>query len=76
MTVTVAAVSVSSLLEVGRYRTESWFLSALKGWRFFEMGTVDGRDSDTFPPEKRLEVPNTRLIKAGIATIPGVSVPD
>ena len=26
--------------------------------------------SDNFPPEKRLEAPNHRLIKAGIATIP------
>ena len=26
--------------------------------------------SDNFPPEKRLEAPNYRLIKAGIATIP------
>jgi len=25
---------------------------------------------DEFPPEKRLEAPNHRLIKAGIATIP------
>ena len=29
----------------------------------------DGRDN-AFPPEKRLEAPNYRLIKAGIATIP------
>jgi hypothetical protein len=29
----------------------------------------DGSD-DNFPPEKRLEAPNYRLIKAGIATIP------
>ena len=29
----------------------------------------DGSD-DEFPPEKRLEAPNHRLIKAGIATIP------
>ena len=26
-------------------------------------------ESNEFPPEKRLEAPNTRLIKAGIATI-------
>ncbi|WP_323677303.1 hypothetical protein [Halorubellus sp. PRR65] len=29
----------------------------------------DGSD-DEFPPEKRLEAPNYRLIMAGIATIP------
>jgi len=29
----------------------------------------EGSD-DEFPPEKRLEAPNHRLIKAGIATIP------
>ena len=29
----------------------------------------DGRDN-AFPPKKRLEAPNYRLIKAGIATIP------
>jgi len=29
----------------------------------------DGSD-DNFPPEKRLEAPNYRLIEAGIATIP------
>ncbi|QCC61740.1 hypothetical protein NP511_21475 [Natrinema thermotolerans] len=27
-------------------------------------------NNDEFPPEKRLEAPNHRLIKAGIATIP------
>jgi len=27
-------------------------------------------NNDEFPPEKRLEAPNYRLIKAGIATIP------
>jgi hypothetical protein len=32
--------------------------------------TDDSEASDEFPPEKRLEAPNTRLIKAGIATIP------
>ena len=30
----------------------------------------DDGSSDNFPPEKRLEAPNYRLIKAGIATIP------
>lgn len=34
------------------------------------MGAADDRNRDEFPPEKRLEAPNTRLIKAGIATIP------
>ena len=33
------------------------------------MGTADDRESNEFPPEKRLGAPNTRLIKAGIATI-------
>jgi hypothetical protein len=33
------------------------------------MGTTDDEESNEFPPEKRLEAPNTRLIKAGIATI-------
>jgi len=32
--------------------------------------TDDSEASDEFPPEKRLEAPNTRLIKAGIETIP------
>jgi len=32
-------------------------------------GDNNGGD-DEFPPEKRLEAPNYRLIKAGIATIP------
>jgi hypothetical protein len=33
--------------------------------------SADGNESgDNFPPEKRLEAPNHRLIKAGIATIP------
>jgi hypothetical protein len=27
-------------------------------------------NNDKFPPEKRLEAPNYRLVKAGIATIP------
>ena len=44
-------------------------MSAHKEWRLFEMGTADDRESNEFPPEKRLEAPNTRLIKAGIATI-------
>jgi len=34
------------------------------------MGPTDDKESDEFPPEKRLEAPNTRLIKAGIETIP------
>ena len=34
------------------------------------MGSTDDKESDEFPPEKRLEASNTRLIKAGIATIP------
>ncbi|MFC5135407.1 MULTISPECIES: hypothetical protein [Halobacteriales] len=34
------------------------------------MGTTDDKESDEFPPEKRLEAPNTSLIKAGIKTIP------
>ncbi len=34
------------------------------------METADDRESDEFPPEKRLEAPNMRLIKAGIATMP------
>ncbi|MBX0325044.1 hypothetical protein EGH21_18610 [Halomicroarcula sp. F13] len=34
------------------------------------MGSTDDKESDEFPPEKRLEAPNTRLIKAGIKTIP------
>jgi len=29
-------------------------------------------DDDKFPPEKRLEAPNHRLIEAGIATIPDI----
>ena len=35
-----------------------------------EQSTVSEESDDTFPPEKRLEAPNHRLIKAGIATIP------
>jgi len=45
---------------------------ALDGWGATEMeqsAFIDGSD-DEFPPEKRLEAPNYRLIKAGIATIP------
>ncbi len=37
------------------------------------MGTADDRDRDKFPPEKRLEAPNMRLIKAGIAMIPNMA---
>jgi len=32
--------------------------------------TDTDEDDDGFPPEKRLEAPNHRLIEAGIATIP------
>ena len=35
-----------------------------------EQSTVSEESDDAFPPEKRLEAPNYRLIKAGIATIP------
>jgi hypothetical protein len=35
-----------------------------------EQSTISDRSDDEFPPEKRLEAPNFRLIKAGIATIP------
>ena len=34
------------------------------------METADDGENDEFLPEKRLEAPNTRLIKAGIETIP------
>ena len=34
------------------------------------METTDDGENDEFPPERRLKAPNTRLIKAGIATIP------
>jgi hypothetical protein len=34
------------------------------------METADDGENDEFPPEKRLEASNTRLIKAGIETIP------
>jgi hypothetical protein len=32
-------------------------------------GSNSGEDAEEFPPEKRLEAPNHRLIEAGIATI-------
>ncbi|WP_193310446.1 hypothetical protein [Halorubrum halophilum] len=35
-----------------------------------EQSTISDGSDDEFPPEKRLEAPNHRLIKAGIATIP------
>ncbi|WP_282352470.1 hypothetical protein [Haloferax volcanii] len=35
-----------------------------------EQSTISDGSGDEFPPEKRLEAPNSRLIKAGIATIP------
>ena len=35
-----------------------------------EQSTVSEESDDAFPPEKRLEAPNHRLIEAGIATIP------
>ena len=34
------------------------------------METADDGENNEFPPEKRLEATNTRLIKAGIETIP------
>lgn len=34
------------------------------------MESANGFGNEKFPPEKRLEAPNHRLIKAGIATIP------
>ena len=34
------------------------------------MERADDTENNEFPPEKRLEASNTRLIKAGIATIP------
>jgi len=34
------------------------------------MESANDAENDEFPPEKRLEAPNHRLIKAGIATIP------
>jgi len=45
------------------------FVSAIKRWRHFEMKTSDDAKNNGFPLEKRLKAPNTRLIKAGIATI-------
>lgn len=33
------------------------------------METTDDGENNNFPPEKRLEAPNTRLITAGIETI-------
>ena len=35
-----------------------------------EQSTISGGSDDEFPPEKRLEAPNYRLVEAGIATIP------
>lgn len=35
-----------------------------------ENSTENGGSDDEFPPEKRLEAPNPRLIEAGIETIP------
>ncbi len=35
-----------------------------------EQSTSPEWSNDEFPPEKRLEAPNHRLFKAGIATIP------
>jgi len=37
-----------------------------------EQSTISDESDDEFPPEKRLEAPNYRLIKAGIATIPDI----
>jgi len=34
-----------------------------------EQSAISDGSDDEFPPEKRLEAPNYRLIKAGIATI-------
>ena len=34
-----------------------------------EQSTISDESDDEFPPEKRLEAPNCRLIKAGIETI-------
>jgi hypothetical protein len=34
------------------------------------MESANDTENDDFPPEKRFEAPNHRLIKAGIATIP------
>ena len=46
------------------------FVAAHKERRPSEMETADDGKNDEFPPEKRLEAPNTRLIKTGIETIP------
>jgi len=35
-----------------------------------EQSTINEGSNDEFPPEKRLEAPNYRLVEAGIATIP------
>ena len=34
------------------------------------MEAAEGSMNNEFPPEKRLEAPNYRLVKAGITTIP------
>ena len=36
------------------------------------METTDDEEDDDFPPAKRLEASNTRLIEAGIETIPNM----
>lgn len=35
-----------------------------------QQSTISDKSDDEFPPEKRLEAPNYRLVEAGIATIP------
>ena len=45
------------------------FVAAHKERRPSEMETADDGENDEFPPEKRLEAPNTYLITAGIETI-------
>jgi hypothetical protein len=37
-----------------------------------EKSTDNSVNNDEFPPEKRIEAPNHRLIKAGVATIPDI----
>jgi len=37
-----------------------------------EQSTISDESDNEFPPEKRLEAPNYRLVKAGIATIPDI----
>jgi hypothetical protein len=37
-----------------------------------DQSTISDGSDDEFPLEKRLEAPNYRLIKAGIATIPNM----